>query len=71
MASEWFEREKQYLTAITVARGMLRRGLIDEHDYSALETRFASLFLPLIRYEKPCLSATLPIRQTVEGRANP
>ena len=71
MAPERFERDKRYLTAIAVARGMLRRGLIDERDYSALETRFAAHFLPLIRYEKPCLSATLPIRQTVEGRVHP
>ena len=71
MAPERFEREKRYLTAIAVARGMLRYGLIDECEYSALETRFAALFRPLIRYEKPCLSAALPIRQTVEGRANP
>ena len=71
MTTERFEREERYLAAIAVARGMLRQGLIDERDYSALETRFAALFRPLIRYEKPCLSATLPIRQTVEGRANP
>lgn len=71
MAPERFERDKRYLASIAVARGMLRRGLIDERDYSALETRFAALFQPLIRYEKPCLSATLPITQTVEGRATP
>ncbi len=71
MTTEHFENHKRYLAAIAVVRGMLRRGLIDEHDYAALETKFAALFLSLIRYEKPCLSATLPIRQTVEGRANP
>jgi hypothetical protein len=70
MTPERFENDKKYLTAIAVARGMLRRGLIDESDYSALETRFAALFLPLIRYDKPCLSATLPISQTVEGRVH-
>jgi len=68
MTPERFENGTRYLAAIAVARGMLRRGLIDEQDYSALETRFAALFLPLIRYEKPCLSETLPITQTVEGR---
>ena len=71
MTPERFENDKRYLAAIAVACGMLRRGLINEHDYSALETKFAALFLPLIRYEKPCLSATLPIRQTVEGRVYP
>lgn len=70
MTPERFEKDKRYLASIAVARGMLRRGLIDERDYSALETKFAAKFLPLIRYEKPCLSATLPITQTVEGRAS-
>jgi hypothetical protein len=71
MTPERFKNDKKYLAAIAVARGMFRRGLIEEHDYSALETKFAALFMPLIRYEKPCLSATLPITQTVEGRVHP
>ena len=71
MTTERFEREKRYLAAIAVARDMLKSGLIDEVDYSALETKFVAKYQPLFRYEKPCLSATLPIRQTVEGRANP
>ena len=49
MTPERFENDKRYLAAIAVARGMFRRGLIDEHDYAALETKFAALFLPLIR----------------------
>ena len=68
MATKRFEQGKRYLAAISVASDMFESGLIDEADYSALETKFAAKYQPLFRYEKPCLSATLPIRQTVEGR---
>ena len=54
---------RSYLAGIVIASGMLRSGLIDENDYSAIETEFAAKFLPLIRYEKPCLFGTLPVRQ--------
>ena len=68
MTNERYRRHLRYLAAIAVASDMLRGGIIDEADYSALETKFADKFRPLFRYEKPCLSATLPIRQTDEGR---
>lgn len=68
MTNERYGRHLRYLAAIAVASDMLRGGIIDEGDYSALETRFAEKFQPLFRSEKPCLSATLPIRQTDEGR---
>lgn len=69
MEHDRFVRDTRYLTAMAVARGMLQRGLINEHDYSALETKFSALFLPLIRYEKPSFHAALPVTLTVEGRA--
>ncbi len=68
MKSTRFECGTEYLAALAVVGDMLRRGVIDEADYSALETKFAEKFQPLFRYEKPCLSATLPIRQTDERR---
>ena len=68
MKSARIESDRQYLAALAVVNDMLRGGIIDEADYSALETKFAEKFQPLFRYEKPCLSATLPIRQTDEGR---
>ena len=68
MKSTRIENGRQYLAALAVVGDMLRGGIIDEADYSALETKFAEKFQPLFRYEKPCLSATLPIRQTDEGR---
>ena len=58
-----------YMAAVAFLEDMLRRGLIDEADYCALETKYAAIFLPLFRYEKPCKNATLPITQTgKEGR---
>ena len=61
------ERNLRYLAGVTVATDMLRNGLIDEADYSALETEFAAKFQPLFRCEKPCLLPTLPITQTDDG----
>lgn len=68
MKSTRIECDKQYLAALAVVNDMLRGSIIDEGDYSALETKFADKFQPLFRYEKPCLSATLPITLTDERR---
>ena len=46
---------------------LLDKGLINEADYSALETEYAAKFPPLFRYEKPCFSSALLITQTGEG----
>ena len=62
------ERNRNYLTGVAMLAEMLDKGLINETDYSALETEYAAKFLPLFRYEKPCFSSTLLIRQTNEGR---
>lgn len=59
----------RYLAALAVVCDMLRRGLINEKDYSVLETKFAALFLPFIRYEKPSLHSPFRVTQTDEGRA--
>ena len=68
MTDTRYKQHQRYLAAISVASDMFESGLIDEADFSALETKFAEKFRPLFRYEKPCLSATLPIRQTDERR---
>lgn len=60
------ERNRNYLAGVAMLAEMLDKGLIDEADYSALETEYAAKFLPLFRYEKPCFSSTLLIRQTDE-----
>ena len=62
-----YRQNQRYLAAISVAIDMFQSGLIDEADYSALETKFAAKYQPLFRYEKPCLSAIPPKRQTDEG----
>lgn len=62
------ERNRNYLIGAAILAEMLDRGLINEADYSALETEYAVKFLPLFRYEKPCFSSTLLITQTDEGR---
>ena len=62
------ERNRNYLAGVVILAEMLDKRLIDEADYSALETEYAAKFLPLFRYEKPCFSSTLLIRQTSEGR---
>ena len=59
--------QRDYLAGVAVANDMLRRGLISEADFSALETAFAEKYRPLFRYEKPCLFPTLLITQTDEG----
>ena len=64
MAHEQFDKTSSYLAAVAVSQNLYRLGLIDEADYLALETAFAAKFLPLFRYEKPCLLPTLPITQT-------
>ena len=61
------ERNRNYLAGVAMLAEMLDRGLIDEADYSALETEYAAKFLPLFRYEKPCFSSALLITQTDEG----
>lgn len=62
------ERNGNYLAGVAMLTEMLDKGLIDKDDYSAIETEYAAQFLPLFRYEKPCFSSTLLIRQTDEGR---
>ena len=62
------ERNRNYLVGVAMLTEMLDKGLIDEADYSALETEYSAKFPPLFRYEKPCFSSTLLITQTDEGR---
>ena len=58
---------RRYLVGVAISNDMLRRGLISEADFSALETAFAEKYRPLFRYEKPCLFPTLLITQTDYG----
>ena len=67
MRPAWAERTRNYLTGLSLVIEMLSSNVLDEADYSALETEYAAKFRPLFRYEKPCFSSTLLIRQTDEG----
>ena len=53
------ERNRNYLAGVVILAEMLDKRLIDESDYSALETEYAAKFLPLFRCEKPCFLSTL------------
>lgn len=68
MTDVQYKQNQRYLAAISMASDMFQSGLIDDADFSALETKFAAIYQPFFRYEKPCLCATLPIRQTDERR---
>lgn len=69
MTHEQHEKNRHYLASVAIGSDMFRRGIIGEADYAALEDRCYEKFRPLFRYEKPCLSPTLPITQTIERGA--
>lgn len=54
MTDALHERNRRYLTAMAVVMDMLKRGIIDETDYTTLEAHYAASFRPLLRYERPC-----------------
>lgn len=67
MIPAWIERTQNYLAGLTLVTEMLFSNVLKEADYSALETEYTAKFRSLFRYEKPCFSSTLLIRQTGEG----
>ena len=67
MKPAWIERTRNYLTGLAFVAEMFGCNVLDEADYWALESEYAAKFLPLFRYERPCFSSTLLIRQTGEG----
>ena len=46
LTHEQFTAELNYQTAMAIARSMLKRGLIDENQYSLIDTRFAQEYKP-------------------------
>lgn len=48
MTKEQFEREKKYQVALSVARAMLRQGVIDEADLWRIEARLKEKFKPVL-----------------------
>jgi len=48
MTPEQFDREKKYQAALSVARALLKNGIITEDDYDKIEEVLRMKFLPLI-----------------------
>lgn len=47
MTAEQFEREKRYQAALSIARDMLRQGVLDESDFLRVEARLTEKFRPI------------------------
>ena len=47
MTKEQFEREKNYCVALSVAKAMLARGLINEKDYAKINTKLIAKYRPV------------------------
>lgn len=46
MTAEQFDREKRYQAALSIARDMLRQGVLDEADFLRVEAKLAEKFRP-------------------------
>ena len=48
MTAEQFDREKRYQAALSIARDMLRQGVLDEDDYVVTEEMLRKKFHPIL-----------------------
>jgi uncharacterized membrane protein len=48
MTKEQFEREKNYRVALSVAKTMLARGLINEKDYAKINAKLIKNYNPVL-----------------------
>lgn len=48
MTHEQFDREKRYWVALSIAKSMLRKGVIDEDDYKDIDTRLIKKYHPIL-----------------------
>jgi hypothetical protein len=48
VTNEQFERERRYQSAISVARTMLKRGLINEAEFRVIDTMLLEKYKPLL-----------------------
>lgn len=46
MTKEQFQREKMYLTTMTIARNLLKNGIISEDEYHEIDTKFTNKYEP-------------------------
>ncbi len=47
MTKEQFGREKRYLLALSIAKSMLARGVIDDSDLQIIDTKLMKKFHPV------------------------
>ena len=53
MTRELFERERDYGAAMSIAKALLRSGLITEKEYRKIDTIFTRKYQPVIGGLKP------------------
>ena len=46
MTKEQFDRESRYRVALSLAKAMVREGLISEEEYSIIDTKLVDRFRP-------------------------
>lgn len=46
-ADDQFEREKLYYISISIAKTMLKRGIIDEEVYAIIDTKLLEMYRPI------------------------
>ena len=46
MTKEQFQKEKMYLTTMTIARNLLKNGIISEDEYHEIDTKFTNKYEP-------------------------
>ena len=46
MTKEQFQREKMYLTTMTIARNLLKNEIISEVEYHEIDTKFTNKYGP-------------------------
>ena len=47
MTKDQFEREKNYRTALAIAKNLVTRGIISEKDYREIDTKLAQKYQPI------------------------
>lgn len=48
MTQEQFEREKAYGVTLSIARSMLKSGLINEREYKKIDTMMLNKYRPIL-----------------------
>lgn len=46
MKNEQFQKEKMYLATMTIAKNLLKQGIISEDEYHEIDTKFTNKYQP-------------------------